>query len=89
MKQFALPFLAVLFLANAAFAEDFLELVSKSTPELVQNAINAGAKLDDMDKYGRTPLMFAARTIPMPRSSGFSWGRAKRSRSATKETAPP
>ena len=61
VKKFALPIVAFLSLAARAQAEDFFDIVSKSAPELVQNAIAGGARVDDRDKYGRTPLMFAAR----------------------------
>jgi len=61
MTKIALPMLALLSLTARVSAEDFFDMVSKSTPELVQNAISGGARVDDRDKYGRTPLMFAAR----------------------------
>ena len=60
-RKIALPILAALSLTARLPAEDFFDLVSKSTPELVQNALSGGARVDDRDKYGRSPLMFASR----------------------------
>ena len=45
---------------NKPVAQDIFALAKSGTPEQIQAAINAGAKLDDRDKDGWTPLMWAA-----------------------------
>jgi len=42
------------------FAQNLFDLAPRGTPEQVQAAINAGAKIDDRDPVGATPLMRAA-----------------------------
>ena len=46
---------------------DFFELVATGTPIQVQEAIKAGADLKAQAKYGRTPLMAAARYNQNPK----------------------
>ena len=46
---------------------DFFELVETGTPIQVQEAIKAGADLKAQAKYGRTPLMAAARYNQNPK----------------------
>jgi ankyrin repeat protein/tetratricopeptide (TPR) repeat protein len=46
--------------ARFVSSEGFLELVKNGTPEKIQAAIHAGARVDERDKNGETPLMYAA-----------------------------
>ena len=58
--------LVLLLCVTSLFGQSFFDLLKKGTPEQVQAAINAGVKVDEVDKYGRTPLMFAAENNENP-----------------------
>jgi ankyrin repeat protein len=45
---------------------DFFELIKAGTPQAVQAAISNGADVNAQDKYGWTPLMYAAGFNPNP-----------------------
>ena len=59
MKKWSIA-LVLLFCGMYLFAQSLFDLVKTGTPEQVQAAIRAGAKLDDRDTIGMTPLMRAA-----------------------------
>lgn len=60
MKKWTMV-LVLLLCGTCLFAQSFFNLVKTGTPEQVKAALNAGAWLDDRDKNGMTPLMYAAR----------------------------
>ena len=60
MKKLSAVLLFFFCFAAMLFAQDIFTLAKSGTPEQIQAAINAGAKLDDRDKNGTTPLMYAA-----------------------------
>lgn len=60
MKKLSAVLLFFFCFTAVLFAEDIFTLAVIGTPEQIQAAINAGAKLDDRDKDGMTPLMRAA-----------------------------
>ncbi len=64
MKKLLMIPLACLFLSPSVLAQDLLQLAQTGTPEQVQAAIAEGAKVDDLDKFGATPLMYAAMHNP-------------------------
>ena len=59
MKKWSIA-LVLLFCGMYLFAQSLFDLVKTGTPEQLQAAIKAGAKLDDRDTIGMTPLMYAA-----------------------------
>ena len=59
MKKWSIA-LVLLFCGMYLFAQSLFDLVKTGTPEQLQAAIKAGAKLDDRDTIGMTPLMRAA-----------------------------
>jgi len=59
MKKWSIA-LVLLFCGMCLFAQSLFDLVQTGTPEQVQATIRAGAKLDNRDEDGRTPLMYAA-----------------------------
>ena len=64
MKERVVATVALVFLfalvSTYAQTTDFFELVKTGTPQSVQAAINQGADVNARDRYGLTPLMFAA-----------------------------
>ena len=61
MKKLFVCLTASLFLAQAAFAQEFLKLIKTGTPEEVHDAIAKGARVNDnTTSDGWTPLMIAA-----------------------------
>jgi ankyrin repeat protein len=71
-KMFALLSVCFLF-AGRAFAQDqadFLQLVRTATPEQISAAIAQGADVNQYDRDGATPLMFAAACNPNPEAIG-------------------
>lgn len=52
--------LVLLFCVTGLSGQDLFYLSLAGTPEQVQAAIDAGAKVNDHDEFGRTPLMLAA-----------------------------
>ena len=60
MKKLSAVLLFFFCFAAMLFAQDIFTLALIGTPEQIQAAINAGAKLDDRNKDGMTPLMNAA-----------------------------
>jgi len=52
--------LVLLFCVMSLFGQSLFILAQTGTPEQVNAAINAGAKIDDRDGLGWTPLMYAA-----------------------------
>lgn len=68
MRKRTVVALGFLVVAASAYAQitDFFELVKTGTPQRVQDAIRKGANLEEGDKYGRSPLMWAAATNPNP-----------------------
>jgi len=59
MKKWSIA-LVLLFCGMCLFAQSLFDLVTTGTPEQVQAAIKAGAKLDDRDEVWLDPLMYAA-----------------------------
>jgi hypothetical protein len=59
MKKWSMA-LVLLFCVTGLFGQDFFNLVQMGTPEQVQAAIKAGAKIDDRNQVGQTPLIYAA-----------------------------
>jgi len=66
MKKLSAVLLFFFCFAAMLFAQDIFTLAKSGTPEQIQAAINAGAKVNDRDKDGWTPLMFAAQSNENP-----------------------
>ena len=60
MKKLSAVLLFFFCFTAMLFAQDIFTLAESGTPEQIQAAINAGAKIDDRDNDGETPLMYAA-----------------------------
>jgi ankyrin repeat protein len=60
MKKVLVALGVCLFLAPVTFAQDFFELIIAGTPEQIWTATGKGAKIDERDKNGQTPLMLVA-----------------------------
>ncbi|SLM18955.1 exported hypothetical protein [uncultured spirochete] len=60
MKKWSMA-LVLLFCGMCLFAQSLFDVVTTGTPEQVQAAIKAGARIDDRDNwFSDTPLMWAA-----------------------------
>ena len=60
MKKALMLSIGILFIASFVSAESIFDTAKSGTPAQVRNALESGAKVEDRDEDGETPLIYAA-----------------------------